>query len=194
VGDVAGERAPRGRQIDEALRVGQGILLLGLDGVGEAQDVALGDVDGEDAAGHDVEVAGHGVERVLLGSDETEVVVELDEVRPLGDAGEEARVLGLNHPLQPRAELHTVLAVGQAELVGGLEQPQPERVHHGVEREGLDADAGEAEPPALLKLLGVARIEDDFDDREGGDDLEVQREDVAADLARLLVLEPATPF
>jgi hypothetical protein len=80
VGNVAGESPPGRGQVDEALGVDEAVLLLFLDSVGEAQEGFLGYVDGKDAAGHDVEVARHGVERILLGADETEVVVELDEV------------------------------------------------------------------------------------------------------------------
>jgi hypothetical protein len=195
VDDVARERVGRGREIDEELGAGERVVLVvRLDGVGEAEEVALGDGDGEDAAlvvGEDVEVAGHGVGRVLLGPDEAVAVVAvLGHVRAGGDAPEEARVLGLEDLLEARAELDAGLGLGHARLVRRREQRQPERAEHGVERERALADARDGDAEALVVRLGVARADHDLQHGEGRDHVPVRGEDARRRPA-LLLLVPA---
>ena len=191
--DVARERAGRGREVDEELGAGERVVLVvGLDGVGEPEEVALRDGDGEDAAlvvGQDVEVAGHGVGRVLLGPHEAVAVVAvLGHVRARGDPAEEPRVLGLEDLLEARAQLEARLRRRHAGLVRRREQPQPQRAEHGVERERALADARDGDAEALVVRLGVARADHDLQHRERRDHVLVRREHARRSPALLLLV------
>lgn len=72
---VAVERARGRRELHHELGVHQPVGVLGLAGVGEAQQVFLLDVHGEDPALHDVEVPRLRVRRRLLGPDQAVVLV-----------------------------------------------------------------------------------------------------------------------
>jgi hypothetical protein len=62
---------------------------------------------------------GPGIGRILLGPDEPEVLVVLDEVRALGNLAKEASVLVLQHLAEPRVGLEMALGLAHAVLVGG---------------------------------------------------------------------------
>jgi len=119
VHDVKVQRPRTRRDVQQAARIPQVVLLRRAHRVGEPHQDLLGDVDRVHAALHDVAVRGVGVFRRQLGADKpVDARAVLNDIGPRLRPPEEARVLALEDLPQAGARLGPALGLGDAVLVG----------------------------------------------------------------------------